>query len=46
MRIARGFERMKRVAARLYRHQRVRAGSETTAGNLDLFRLFAERNMD
>ena len=42
----RGFEQLKRIAARLYRHQRVRAGSETTAGNLDLFRLFAERNMD
>jgi len=37
---------MKRIATRLYRHQRVRTGSDTTAGNLDLFRLFAERNMD
>jgi hypothetical protein len=42
----RGFDQLKRIADRLYRHQRVRAGSETTAGNLDLFRLFAERNMD
>ena len=41
-----GFDRMKRIASRLYRHQRVRAGSDSTAGNLDLFRLFAERNMD
>jgi hypothetical protein len=41
-----GFERMKRIAARLYRHQRVRTGADTTAGNLDLFRLFAERNME
>ena len=32
---------MKRVATRLYRHQRAHA----TSGNLDLFRLFAERNM-
>ena len=37
-----GFDRMKRIAARLYRHQRARA----TSGNLDLFRLFAERSMD
>ena len=36
-----GFERVKHVAARLYRHQRW--GS--SAGNLDLFRLFAERAM-
>src|SRR5208282_4644229 len=41
-----GIERMKRIAVRLYRHQRVRAGGDTTAGNLDLFRLFAERNID
>jgi hypothetical protein len=40
------FERMKRIAARLYRHQRAGTGASTTAGNLDLFRLFAERNMD
>ena len=40
------FERTKRIAGRLYRHQRVRAGRETTGGNLDLFRLFAERNME
>ena len=32
------FDRMKSVAQRLYRHQR-------TAGNLDLFHLFAERNI-
>jgi hypothetical protein len=41
-----GFDRMKRMAARLYRHQRVLAGGDTTAGSLDLFRLFAERAMD
>ncbi|HEY1410633.1 MAG TPA: DNA methyltransferase [Rhodopila sp.] len=40
-----GFERTKRIAARLYHHQRARTGADTTAGNLDLFRLFAERNM-
>jgi hypothetical protein len=37
-----GFDRMKRIASRLYRHQRAQA----TSGSLDLFRLFAERNMD
>jgi hypothetical protein len=41
-----GFDRLKHVAHRLYRHQRVRSGGNTTSGNLDLFRLFAERNMD
>jgi hypothetical protein len=41
-----GFDRMKRIASRLYSHQRVRAGGTSTAGSLDLFRLFAERNMD
>jgi hypothetical protein len=41
-----GFERMKRFARRVYRHQRATTGSVTTAGNLDLFRLFAERAMD
>jgi Eco57I restriction-modification methylase/N-6 DNA methylase len=41
-----GFERLKRIAARLYRHQRAGTSTETTAGNLDLFRLFAERSMD
>jgi len=41
-----GFDRLKHVAHRLYRHQRVRVGAGSTAGNLDLFRLFAERNMD
>jgi hypothetical protein len=41
-----GFERRKRIAARLYRHQRVSVGGgDSTAGNLDLFRLFAERNI-
>jgi hypothetical protein len=40
-----GFRRLKRIASRLYQHQRVREGGESTAGNLDLFRLFAERNM-
>jgi hypothetical protein len=41
-----GFDRLKHIAHRLYGHQRVRAGETTTAGNLDLFRLFAERNVD
>ncbi len=40
------FDQLKRIAGRLYRHQRVRAGEATTAGNLDLFRLFAERYID
>lgn len=38
------FDRTKRIAARLYRHQRVHGGRETTGGSLDLFALFAERN--
>jgi hypothetical protein len=41
-----GFERVKRIAGRLYRHQRSGTGASATAGNLDLFRLFAERAMD
>jgi hypothetical protein len=41
-----GFEHLKRIAARLYKHQRVQAGTGSTGGNLDLFRLFAERNME
>jgi hypothetical protein len=41
-----GFDRLKRVADRLYRHQRIRIGTGSTGGNLDLFRLFAERNME
>ena len=41
-----GFDRLKRVADRLYRHQRIRVGSAPTGGSLDLFRLFAERNME
>jgi hypothetical protein len=41
-----GFDRLKRIAHRLYKHQRAQAGGTSTAGNLDLFRLFAERNMD
>jgi hypothetical protein len=40
-----GFERLKAVANRLYRHQRASIGTDSTAGNLDLFRLFAERNL-
>lgn len=40
-----GCERQKRIAARLYQHQRAGVGSDRTAGNLDLFRLFAERAM-
>ena len=41
-----GFDRLKRMADRLYRHQRIRLGNGSTAGSLDLFRLFAERNME
>nr|WP_294560818.1 N-6 DNA methylase [uncultured Rhodopila sp.] len=41
-----GFDRLKAIAHRLYRHQRVSAGADSTAGNLDLFRLFAERNLE
>jgi len=41
-----GFERLKRIAHRLYKHQRAPVGTGSTAGNLDLFRLFAERNID
>jgi hypothetical protein len=41
-----GFDRLKRIASRLYQHQRARVGAGMTAGNLDLFRLFAERNME
>jgi hypothetical protein len=40
-----GFDRLKNVAGRLYTHQRVRTDTGSTAGNLDLFRLFAERNI-
>jgi hypothetical protein len=40
-----GFDRLKNVASRLYAHQRVRTETGATAGNLDLFRLFAERNI-
>jgi hypothetical protein len=39
------FDRLKRLAHRLYWHQRVNAGGGSTGGSLDLFRLFAERNM-
>ena len=42
----RRFDHIKRIAHRLYCHQRVSAGGSTTGGSLDLFRLFAERNMD
>jgi len=38
-----GFEGQKRLAARLFRHQKTAIGREPTAGNLDTFRLFAER---
>jgi hypothetical protein len=41
-----GFDRLKAIAHRLYRHQRVSTGADSTAGNLDLFRLFAERNLE
>ena len=41
-----GFDRLKAIAHRLYRHQRVGTGTDSTAGNLDLFRLFAERNLE
>ncbi len=40
-----GFERIKNVVRRLYQHQRVSVGSDSTAGSLDLYRLFAERNL-
>jgi hypothetical protein len=40
-----GFEHRKRIAAALYRHQRAGSGPTATAGNLDAFRLFAERAM-
>ncbi len=40
-----GFDRLKVVAQRLYAHQRVSTGADSTGGNLDLFRLFAERNL-
>ncbi|HEY0185694.1 MAG TPA: hypothetical protein VGC09_23065 [Rhodopila sp.] len=40
------FGRLKNVAGRLYRHQRVRVATGSTSGSLDLFRLFAERNME
>ena len=40
------FDYTKRVAARLYRHQQVDTGNGLTAGNPDLFRLFAERSVD
>lgn len=39
------FDRRKRVANRLFRHQRVGMGRDSTAGNLDAFRLFAERSI-
>jgi hypothetical protein len=39
------FDRLKSIAQRLYSHQRVSTGTDSTAGNLDLFRLFAERNL-
>ncbi len=39
------FDRQKRIAERLFRHQRVGTKGGTTAGNLDLFRLFAERSI-
>jgi hypothetical protein len=41
-----GFDHLKRIAHRLYTHQRIRTGETSTGGNLDLFRLFAERNME
>jgi hypothetical protein len=40
-----GFTHAKNAAARLHRHQRVSLDGESTAGSLDLFRLFAERAM-
>ena len=39
------FERQKRLARRLFRHQRVDVGSGSTAGNLDAYRLFGERTV-
>lgn len=38
-----GFDGRKRLSARLFHHQQVALGRELTAGNLDTFRLFAER---
>jgi len=38
-----GFEHRKRLANRLFHHQRVGTEAGATAGNLDAFRLFAER---
>ncbi len=37
------FRGQKRLAARLFHHQKMALGSTLTAGNLDAFRLFAER---
>lgn len=37
------FEQRKRIATRLYHHQRVGTEAGSTAGNLDAYRLFAER---
>lgn len=37
------FDRRKHTATRLYQHQRVGTDSGSTAGNLDAYRLFAER---
>ena len=38
-----GFARQKALAERLFRHQRATLGREATGGNLDTYRLFAER---
>ena len=39
------FDRKKRIAERLFQHQRTGSGRDATAGNLDDFRLFAERSL-
>ncbi len=40
-----GYDRQKRLANRLFRHQSAQAGGARTASNPDAFRLFAERNI-
>lgn len=40
-----GFEHQHRVVARLYRHQNAAVNGAPTGGKLDVFRVFAERNL-
>jgi hypothetical protein len=42
----RAFEHQKRLSDRLYRFQRTETAGGVTGGNLDLFRLFAERQLE